>query len=99
MAGSSGHIRIEHESGADHGIAWLVIDRPAKRNAITYQMLGEVVDAFQSLSADQSVRVVILTGYRERFAQAPTSQTSPPSPVNNEGCAGARPMTMPGGPR
>jgi enoyl-CoA hydratase/carnithine racemase len=67
MTGSSGHIRIDHETGNDAGIAWLIIDRPAKRNAITYQMLGEVVEAFQTLGADHSVRVVILTGTTGAF--------------------------------
>jgi enoyl-CoA hydratase/carnithine racemase len=64
---TSGHIRIERANDADSGIAWLIIDRAAKRNAITYRMLGEVVDAFRELGADPSIRVVIFTGVSGAF--------------------------------
>ncbi len=44
-----------------------MIDRAEKKNAITYRMLGEVVDAFARLGADDTVRVVILTGVPGAF--------------------------------
>jgi enoyl-CoA hydratase/carnithine racemase len=67
MNDATGHVRIEHAEGDDTGISWLVIDRPEKRNAITYKMLFEVVDAFRVLGADPAVRAVILTGVPGAF--------------------------------
>ncbi len=67
MDDATGHIRIEREEGDSAGVAWLIIDRPAKRNAITYKMLFEVVQAFSSLGDDPDVRVVILTGVPGSF--------------------------------
>lgn len=52
------HIRIE----IDEGIATLTLDRPAKRNAMTFAMLGDFLDAVARLGEDDAVRVVILTG-------------------------------------
>ena len=52
------HIRTE----IDEGIATLVIDRPEKKNAMTYAMLGRFIETVAELGADPAVRVIILTG-------------------------------------
>lgn len=44
------------------GVAILRIDRPEKRNAMTYAMLGAFMDAVRALGEDDAVRVVIVTG-------------------------------------
>jgi enoyl-CoA hydratase/carnithine racemase len=44
------------------GIATLTIDRPEKRNAMTYAMLFAFTDTVARLGADERVRVVIITG-------------------------------------
>ncbi len=46
----------------DGHVATLTLDRPAVRNAIDEAMIGEIGDATKRLAADDSVRVVILTG-------------------------------------
>ena len=51
---------------ADH-IATITIDRPEKRNAMTYAMLGELIAAFRTAGADDRARVVILTGVPGAF--------------------------------
>ena len=44
----------------DHGVTTLTLNRPAARNALSFAMLGALVDAFAQVAADASVRVVIL---------------------------------------
>jgi enoyl-CoA hydratase len=52
------HIRCETEEG----IATITIDRPEKRNAMTFAMLGDFIEAVRRAGADGEVRVVIVTG-------------------------------------
>ena len=47
------------------GIARLVLNRPAKRNAINFAMWGGLGDAFEALADDPGVRVVIVRGAGE----------------------------------
>lgn len=53
------HIRTEIDAD---GIATLTIDRPEKRNAMTYAMLQAFTEAVAALGANDAVRVVIVTG-------------------------------------
>ena len=53
------HIRYEVDGD---GIATLTIDRPEKRNAMTYAMLGAFIDRVAEAGADDKVRVLIVTG-------------------------------------
>jgi len=50
------------------GVACLAMDRPAHRNALSRQMLGELAGALQVLEADRTVRCVLLTGGDKAFA-------------------------------
>jgi enoyl-CoA hydratase/carnithine racemase len=59
----SEHIRYD-VSGA---VGTITIDRPAKRNAITYAMLGELIGAFREAGTDDRSRVIILTGVPGAF--------------------------------
>jgi len=49
----------------DKGIATLLIDRPERRNAMTFDMLGSFIASVADLGADPAVRVIILTGGTE----------------------------------
>lgn len=53
------HIRYETN---DEGIATLTIDRPEKRGAMTYAMLGAFIERVKEAGADEAVRVLIVTG-------------------------------------
>lgn len=53
------HIRYSVDGD---GIAVLQIDRPEKRNAMTYAMLGEFIAKVGAAGADDAVRVLIVTG-------------------------------------
>lgn len=52
------HVRVETEGG----IATLTLDRPAKRNAMTFAMLGEFLEAVEAVGRDDAARVLIVTG-------------------------------------
>jgi enoyl-CoA hydratase/carnithine racemase len=59
MSGARGeHIRYE----VDGGIATITIDRPEKKGAMTYAMLGEFIETVHRAGSDEDARVVILTG-------------------------------------
>ena len=63
-----GHIRYE----VDEGVATITIDRPEKRNAMTYSVLRDFTQAIWRASDDPAARVVIVTGAGGRSARAPT---------------------------
>lgn len=44
------------------GVATLTLNRPDKHNALSERMIAELTDAAAQLAADDSVRVVVLTG-------------------------------------
>ena len=46
----------------DDGIAAVTINRPEKKNAMTYKMLGDFIDVIDKAGKDEDARVVILTG-------------------------------------
>ncbi|AKQ54270.1 enoyl-CoA hydratase/isomerase family protein [Bordetella hinzii] len=52
-------IRLER---GEHGIATVLMDRPAKRNAFTLQMYREFGEVFDQLNADDSVRCIVVRG-------------------------------------
>lgn len=56
-------IRLQH----DDGILWLTLNRPQMLNAFTLEMADELIDAFCRASADDTVRVVIVTGEGKGF--------------------------------
>ncbi len=56
-------IRIEREPP----LAWIVLDRPEVRNAISRTMVGELVQVLDELEAEAAVRVVLLRGEGSAF--------------------------------
>jgi enoyl-CoA hydratase/carnithine racemase len=52
---------------AAHGIATLTLRRPEKLNAFTAEMLHEMLQALDSIDADDAVRVVVVTGEGRAF--------------------------------
>lgn len=49
------------------GIATITIDRPEKKNAMTYAMLGDFIEVVRRAGSDPTARVVILTGVPGAF--------------------------------
>lgn len=52
----------------DRGVARVTIDRPEVRNAFDDALIAELARAFQELSEDDAVRVVVLTGAGRIFS-------------------------------
>jgi enoyl-CoA hydratase/carnithine racemase len=48
-------------------IAWITLDRPDRLNAFTWVMATELIEAMDAADADDSVRVVVLTGRGRAF--------------------------------
>ncbi len=57
-------IRVSRDS---RGIATVTLDRPEVRNAMNPEMIGEISDAFAALSADDTVRAVVVRGAGKGF--------------------------------
>jgi trans-feruloyl-CoA hydratase/vanillin synthase len=52
----------------DEGIAWVALNRPAKRNAMSPALNREMVDVLDMLETDERCRVVVLTGAGDSFS-------------------------------
>jgi enoyl-CoA hydratase len=48
------------------GVATVTLNRPEQRNALSAQLLGELVDAMSRVQGDDDVRAVVLTGAGEK---------------------------------
>ena len=51
---------------AEGGVAWLVIDQPARMNAMTFDMWTGLADCVARAEADDAVRAIAITGAGER---------------------------------
>jgi enoyl-CoA hydratase/3-hydroxyacyl-CoA dehydrogenase len=49
-------------------LAWIVLNRPRKLNALTPQLLKELSDTLDELEEDENIRVVIMTGAGRAFS-------------------------------
>jgi enoyl-CoA hydratase/carnithine racemase len=55
---------------ADPGIATISLDRPEARNALSDELLGELIAAFEAARDDDGVRCVVLTSTHDRVFSA-----------------------------
>lgn len=51
----------------DGHLATVILDNPARKNAVTEAMWGELTETFTALSHDDTVRVVVITGAGSEF--------------------------------
>jgi enoyl-CoA hydratase len=63
-------IRYEVSGG---GVATITLDSPDTRNALSNELLGELIDAFESARDDAAVRCVVLTSSHEKVFSAGAS--------------------------
>ena len=54
----------------DDGIAWVSLNRPDKRNAMSPALNAEMVDVLRRLEVDERCGVLVLTGAGESFSTA-----------------------------
>lgn len=52
----------------DNHIAYITMNRPEKRNALSYDLVNDLIPALQEVDSDQEIRVVILSGAGKGFS-------------------------------
>jgi 2-(1,2-epoxy-1,2-dihydrophenyl)acetyl-CoA isomerase len=57
-------LRIEKDTD---GLGWIVLDRPAAKNALTISMRDGIIDAVRDFRADPNIRAVVVTGEGDAF--------------------------------
>jgi enoyl-CoA hydratase/carnithine racemase len=72
------------------GVAWITLNRPAKRNALNVALRGALDQSLAELAADDGVRVVVLTGAGTAFCAGADLSDAP--------AATRHPMAEPGRP-
>jgi enoyl-CoA hydratase len=55
---------------ADGGVATIALDSPGNRNALSNELLGELIAAFEAARDDDAVRCVVLTSTHEKVFSA-----------------------------
>ncbi|MGD0023266.1 MAG: p-hydroxycinnamoyl CoA hydratase/lyase [Xanthobacteraceae bacterium] len=58
------HVRVEFEDG----IAWVMLNRPEKKNAINVELAKEMCDVIDALEVDDRCGVLVLTGAGDSFS-------------------------------
>ena len=76
----SDHIKIEK----NEGIMTIVMDRPDKKNAVTFAMYGALADAFTDGDQDKEIRVLLLTGVGDVFTAGNDIQDFIQNPPSGE---------------
>jgi 2-(1,2-epoxy-1,2-dihydrophenyl)acetyl-CoA isomerase len=72
------------------GIGTITIDRPEKKNAMTYGMLEELWDALDAGAADDGARALVLTGVPGAFCAGTDLSDRQDTPEDRRGGGGAR---------
>jgi enoyl-CoA hydratase/carnithine racemase len=75
---------------ASDGIGTITIDRPEKKNAMTFAMLNELWDALDEGAADDGARALILTGVPGAFCAGTDLSDLQGTPEDQRGAQGAR---------
>ncbi|HET6875616.1 MAG TPA: enoyl-CoA hydratase/isomerase family protein, partial [Acidimicrobiales bacterium] len=57
----SGQVRLEKIGP----VAWVVLDNPERRNALTGPMMEQIVAVMEQAAGDESIRVLVLRGAGE----------------------------------
>jgi 2-(1,2-epoxy-1,2-dihydrophenyl)acetyl-CoA isomerase len=83
---STGHIRYE----VDEGIATITIDRPEKRNAMTWAVLNDFLATVARAGHDDRARVVVLTGAGGAFCAGTDLSDLAATPAGERGGTSAR---------
>ncbi|MCM2972432.1 p-hydroxycinnamoyl CoA hydratase/lyase [Larsenimonas suaedae] len=52
----------------EEGIAWVTLNRPEKRNAMSPTLNREMIDVLETIELDQDAKVLVLTGAGESFS-------------------------------
>lgn len=86
MAAESPYIRLER---GDDGVAVLRIDRPEKKNAMTYSMLHAFNAAIEATGTDDAIRVLVVTGSGGAFCAGTDLSELQDTDVSERGSRGS----------
>ncbi len=78
----------------EDGVAWVRLDRPEQRNAISRQMRRELAVTFGELEQDPAIRVAVLTGNGPAFCAGVDLKEAPPASGDADGFA-TKPVASP----
>jgi 2-(1,2-epoxy-1,2-dihydrophenyl)acetyl-CoA isomerase len=62
------------------GVALVIINKPARRNALDPHLMDDLTDAFQTLDDDNEVKVIILKGQGDHFSSGGDLKAIEPGP-------------------
>jgi enoyl-CoA hydratase/carnithine racemase len=65
IAAAPAHVLLDLDVGA--GIAWITLNRPEKRNALSVPMRDRIADIVDELGLDDRIRVIVLRGNGPSF--------------------------------
>ena len=57
----------------EHGIAWVTLNRPHKKNAMSPTLNREMIDVLETLELDSEAKVLVLTGAGVFHAHLPST--------------------------
>jgi enoyl-CoA hydratase/carnithine racemase/glyoxylase-like metal-dependent hydrolase (beta-lactamase superfamily II) len=66
IASASSQVLLDIDT--DAGLAWITLNRPEKRNALSVPMRDRLADLFDDLALDDRVRVIVLRGNGPSFS-------------------------------
>lgn len=55
-------------TGPEDGVAWLTLDRPEKKNALSIELRDAMSDALDALAGDDATKVIVITGNGDVFS-------------------------------
>jgi enoyl-CoA hydratase/carnithine racemase len=59
---------LREEILAREGIAWLTLNRPEKKNAMSRELLSELIDSLKKLRENRGIRVIVTTGMGDSYS-------------------------------
>jgi 2-(1,2-epoxy-1,2-dihydrophenyl)acetyl-CoA isomerase len=70
---------------ADDGVAWITLDRPDVKNAISPAQRDRLVELFETASAQLAVRAIVLTATGDAFCTGADLRAAQPQPQQPDG--------------
>ena len=63
-----GNLFIQAEIDENSGVAWLTLNRPEKKNALSVALLGELSNTLRSLADNDKIRCLVTTGAGDSYS-------------------------------
>ena len=79
MSGSEDKVKVEIDSD---GIAWVTLNEPEVRNALSPELRAQFVERIPPLEFDESVRCVVIRGAGAHFIGGRRYPHHAPAPAN-----------------